>query len=611
MTDTRPIAIQDLLWPEFGVSTEQHLYFRLLRAAGFSSSRQRIELSTGGSVHFDTATNLFNFRKWHRLCGLDSLGLQLRGAGRFAITVYQVSPTQTWERLYEDVQIIPDNGVLDLDLTERLLAPEHSVLFFTLEAMGEGHLDGASWTTMMEPRRRPRLALSITTFKREEAVADSVRRFEDFVAQSPLRDDLHLIVVDNGNSADLVPSTHFTPVVNRNLGGSGGFARGLHEAHAQGFTHCLFMDDDAKVHMRALERVWWFLAYAKDLSVAVSGGLTQADARWRVWENGAHFDKHCFPHWLGTDLRDFASVLRMEHENSRRQRKNYYGGWWFFAFAIGGIKHWPFPFFVRGDDISFSIANELTITTLPGAICFQDADFSAKESLQTLYLDMRSHMIHHIVLPPLDRGRREVLWVMAWFFRRSLVQCHYETLEALNIAAEDVLAGPGFFATNADMAARRATLGALRRDEAWKPHDPDEVIPERLRLHPHHSRFWFWLLHKTLNGHLLPFFGLFGNRIVQPAGARGDLHPVWGAAQITYLAEEGEQAFTVRHSKAKAYRQGFRMLRNLIRTAIRYPALRHQWQTGYDDMTTETFWVDTFKDPQNEAAASGKVESAA
>lgn len=594
MTD-RTYPIQSLLWPELGVSTEQDLYFRLSGPAGFSSDDHRIELSKGGRATFETATNLFNLRKWKTLCGLDDLSLRIDGSGRFEITVFQASPTLSWERIHQSIAVIPDSGSLRIALTPVLQRTELSVLFFTLTALGDATVTGATWETTQAPRRVPALSLAITTFKREAAVAQSVARFEEFARSSAIGEHLHLIVVDNGNSAGLQASDVVTPIINRNLGGSGGFARGLHEARLRGATHCLFMDDDAFIHMLALERTWWFLSYAKDLDVAVAGGLTRADARWQIWENGALFDRHCFPQWHGTDLRHFDSVLVMEHGSSKAKPGNFYGGWWFFAFAIDSVRNWPFPFFVRGDDISFSIANKLNVTTLPGVVCFQDADFADKESLMTLYLDLRSHMVHHIVLPYLERGRTEVLKIMAWFFLRSLMQCHYESLEALNIAAEDVLSGPQYFAKNADMAARRATLTALRKTESWAPLDTQPTEPRR-RFDPRNSNFQRQVMKYSLNGHLLPFFGVLGNRIVLNAGQRGQLHEVWGAKSITYVSTDGEQSFTVRHSKLRGFRQGFRMMRNMIAVFSRYPTLRESWKSGYQEMTTETFWSGKFKE---------------
>ena len=38
--------------------------------------------------------------------------------------------------------------------------------------------------------------------------------------------------------------------------------------------------------------------------------------------------------------------------------------WWFLAFNLKDIIKYPFPFFIRGDDLLFSLNNKLNITTL-------------------------------------------------------------------------------------------------------------------------------------------------------------------------------------------------------------------------------------------------------
>lgn len=348
------------------------------------------------------------------------------------------------------------------------------------------------------------------------------------------------------------------------------------------------MDDDALIHMGALERTWTFLAYADDPKTAVAGGLTMARDRWAMWESGAIFQQRCKPQWLGTDLRHFGQVLHMEQESTRPKPHNFYGGWWFFAFPVPHATYRPFPFFVRGDDVSFSIANDFDIVTLPGVVCFQDTDFSDKESLQTLYLDLRSHLVHHLALPNMYIGRKATLQIPAWFFLRSMMQCHYETLEALNLAVEDVLQGPDFFAANADMAGRRATLGQIRNTEAWRPLQ-DAPPPSRRRFDPRHSRFWRMVMKYSLNGHLLPFFGLWGNHVTLHSGQRGQLHEVWGAARVTYISGDGQQAFTVRHSKRAAWRHGLRMLHNGWRLSRSYPALNQTWRAGYERLASAAF----------------------
>ncbi len=589
--ETAPVVLQSLLWPEQGIVTEHLLFYRIGGPAAFSDDGNEIHFDEGGHVSFDTAANVFNIGKWWRSARLADLRLRLRGAGRFELVVFQALPERSWEQLAHRVVTLTPEAEVDLSHFQRL--PKAGLIYFTLRALDEGRLSAAQWITRQPPLRQPQIALSITTFRREAAVRATVARFEAYMATSPLARHLHLIVVDNGQSADIAPSAHVTPIPNANLGGSGGFARGLTEAESRGATHCIFMDDDASIPLGAVERVWAFLAYAQDPATAISGGLAMANHRWSLWENGATFDRRCHPQWPGLDMRDFGQVMNMEITTTRRHPENFYGGWWFFAFPIADLAYRPFPFFVRGDDVSFSIANGFDIVTLPGVVCFQDEDFADKESLQTLYLDLRSHLVHHLALPAMDIGRKATLGIAFDFFMRSLLQCHYETLEALNLAVEDVIAGPAFFAANADMSARRATLTALRKAEAWTPLTGNPP-PERVRIHLHgpsrRARFWRFVLDRSLNGYFLPFFGRWGNQVIRRAGERGNVGAHWGASRITYISSDGTKTFTVQHSKAKALPQILRMARNLRTFARSYDRIKADWQEGYVQLASGEFW---------------------
>lgn len=577
-----------MLWPEPGISTERNLYFRLTGTAGFSASNRDIRFGAGGAVSFDTAFNLFNFGKWQQGADLDDLSLSLTGAGQFELTVTQTADRRSRERIVNEIIELQPGQPLIVDLSGALVPALGGLLVFSLRSFGDGHLSDMAWQTRQAPRRQPQIALSITTFRREEAVQTSVRRFEDYIRTSPLASFLHLQVVDNGHSAGIAASAHVTPILNENLGGAGGFARGLIEAERRGASHVLFMDDDASVHMDALQRTWAWLAHARDDNAAVAGALTNAQFKYTIWENGARFHIQCRPEGMGTDLRDFDEVSAMEFASTGPKSQNYYGGWWYFAFPIAATQFRPFPYFVRGDDVGFAIANDFSITTLPGVVSFQDANFADKESLNTLYLDLRSHMSNHLAIPQIEIPRLSIASIPLRFFGRSLLQCHYETMAALNLSFEDVLRGPAFFEENADMAARRADLARLRDDEAFRPLTGPAPV-DRVRLNP--DRAWVRLLMKlTLNGHLIPFFRQIGNKRVLPAGRRGEIRQTWAAAQITYLDGNGN-AFTVRHSKRKAARQLWRMARNMAHLLRRHDQIRDDWREGYRRLASDAFWT--------------------
>jgi galactofuranosylgalactofuranosylrhamnosyl-N-acetylglucosaminyl-diphospho-decaprenol beta-1,5/1,6-galactofuranosyltransferase len=603
MSVSKPNVIQTLLWPEFGVATEIDLFMRPKGPVALSYADRKATFESGGELWFDTAQNLFNMGKWQRLCGETDLHLRLRGKGRFELRIMQFFPQRSVEVLFnEPVELSEDEG-FRVDLSPMIEKLPAGILIFRLVALEAGALTDATWETTTPPKRLPQLALSITTFKREEAVQATVARFEKFMQCSAFAPYLHLFVVDNGASAEIAQTDHVTPIINRNLGGSGGFSRGLIAAEDRKATHCLFMDDDACIPMEALERTWVFLAYALDTRLAIAGGLTMATNRWAVWENGAVFDGICRPQWQGTDLRNFFQVLDMEFGSTGPKPENFYGGWWFFAFPIEHVEYRAFPFFVRGDDISFSISNRFEIATLPGVMCFQDSDFPEKESPLTVYLIMRSHLVHHLSLKELHSSRVGAMKIPAWFFLRAMIQNHHDTMSALILALSDVLEGPEFFAENADMAKRRADLAAMRKVEAWKPLDGPRP-PSRRRFDPRKSHLQRVIFKYSLNGYLLPFFSSWGNSVTLKAAERGLLHEIWGAARITYVSGDGTQFFTVEHSKVGAFKKALRMAKLLLKLGRNFGDIRKTWLNGYRDMTTKDYWEQALERSKSEEKAS-------
>lgn len=583
-----PAVIQSLIWPEAGVCTERDLYVRLDGPAGLDTGPGRapsVVFSEGGKVGFDTWFNFFSLGKWRQHCGLDHLALRLSGEGRVAVSVMLALEDRSWERVENRVVELGETPVIELGHLGAEVSGGAGV-FLELTALGAGRIEAADWLTRDAPRREPDLMISVTTFKREAAVARTAARFADHMENSALQVRIRMLVVDNGQSAEIAPSPHVTVIPNENLGGAGGFSRGLIAARETGATHCLFMDDDASTHMQSLDRTWIFLAHALDPATAVAGAMINATHRWSIWENGARFRFRCRPLHMGTDLRNPFEAMEMDFESTPRMPADFYGGWWYFAFPLEAVRHMPFPFFVRGDDVSFSLVHDFNTVTLNGVVSFQDS-FTDKESPLTWYLDLRSHMAHHLSLPMLEAGRWGAWRIAAWFFLRNLPRMHYETLAAINLALEDVMEGPGFFDANADMAARRADLKAMTVEEAWAPADPWDLPPVRERPPSVLVRLAMKL---CLNGHLVPFYSRLGKRITLEAVNRGHIGMVWGASEITCLSADRTKSYTVRHSKRRAWSEAMRFLRASRRFLKGYDGLRDQWREGYDRLTSEGYW---------------------
>ena len=612
------VALQHVIYPEAGLCTEAHMYFHAsgptshgptshgptsdnptspgpasYSPASYNPTTRSLRIENGAVVHFDSYFNALNIGKWHATCLPKGLYLGLNGGGRVEVKVFHAVPDRSWELLYGAAHTLSTAGELLIDLSHYAMTSVNGMIYFELHAIGQGvELTEARFAVPGKINPDVKLCLSITTFKREAEVENTARRMAAYFKTCDFADQMHLNIVDNGNSANIIDDPRITRIPNANLGGAGGFTRGLIEGDKAGFSHVLFMDDDASIPMEALHRAYAFLTLSKDPKAAVAGAMISNSDKWRMWENGAVFDRNCRPQFNGVDLRDWRQVMEMEFASASYRSSKMYGGWWFFAFPVKAVTHYPFPFFVRGDDINFSLANDFHITTLNGVVSFAE-DFSDKESPLTLYLDLRNHFVQHLTLEKMEIGPLNIARIGIGFFARNAVKFQYETIDALLMAWNDVLKGPEFFAQNADAAAQRAAVKALYKVESWKPvGDFNLTEKRRYKVKNGRGRAYFrW----TLNGHLLPFYKLWGSRVVLQPRDRNNYAPIWGAARTTYLNSTREKAYTVTHSKTRFFAQSFRLLWLTLRLYFGYKPLLAKYRKGYGEITVPGFWQKALK----------------
>ncbi len=584
------ITLQSFLTPDPEICSEQALYARFQGAVAFSTTQQTYVLGRGGKLEFGTYFNLFNLGTWRRITPLPQLFVELTGRGKIGLRITHAQEGRSWNRIYSEVHTLAEGTPAQVDLAPFLEGLNDGVLLVTLIALDDSvEITGGRFAIPALPdgTELPKLTISITTFKREAEVRRTVERLEAFIASFPYGEHIRLQVVDNGQSAEIETRGPVIAFDNPNLGGAGGFARGLLEAEEAGATHCLFMDDDASFNMENIARTYMFLALSRDPKSAISGAMITNTHKWRMWENGAWFDGSCRPLFNGTDLRDIGEVVEMEQAAARQANPKFYGGFWFFAFPIKEVKRHPFPFFVRGDDINFSLANDFHIQTLNGVVSFQD-DFTEKESAQTLYLDLRNHLVQHLTVPALERSALGTARVAIYFTLRSLLRYHYSTAAVQLMAWEDVMKGPEFFEENIDMSARRAVIKDMSADEAWQPIGEVD-LSERARgvaTWSHRARHYWGLL--TFNGHFVPFGG--ASKLVLDINKRSLVIKAFGARQVTYLNTNRDKAYTVTRSRRRFFALMWQMLKLTLRFRREFAAVQEKYRGGYEARTSKGFW---------------------
>jgi hypothetical protein len=269
----------------------------------------------------------------------------------------------------------------------------------------------------------------------------------------------------------------------------------------KGYTHVLFMDDDASCETEAIYRSYRFLNFAKMDDLAIVGSMLLGNRPNIQWESGADFNEVCRPKKSGFNLHDRWFVV--ENENGEFFD---YGGWWFFLFPIKDAEY-PFPFFVRGDDVNFGLQRQFTQITLNGIATWGD-DFGYKESPFTYYLDARAHLLHHLQVSTLSHSYIVLLRTFWRLFLKYGLTYRYASAKSQIEALKDVLKGPKFWEENIDMREIFPKILPLAQEEKLSQVD-DGLNMMRFDSYESFHLPQKHLLYRvlkvfTLNGHLVP-----------------------------------------------------------------------------------------------------------
>ncbi|WGE63107.1 glycosyltransferase [Actinobacillus equuli subsp. haemolyticus] len=581
--------IQSSVYPKLSLCTQVDLYFRLNQFSSINIKDTFISFEKMGKLSTDTYFNSMSIGKWKNHTNIDNLSFTIQFKGKFKVT---------WllYRLHFSLKILDELFIESSELT-RVTIPlefwkdlEDGMLAFELEAVEAGSVYNFAYNTSIQPKNTVSLGVVITHFNRQQYVLPALERLKkELLEDINFSNKVSLNVVDNSQNLPKLSKVNIIP--NENLGGSGGFTRGLMTLKEAGsYTHCLFMDDDASCEVEGIKRTIALLEYAKDSRTAVAGAMLREAEMFRQFENGAKFDGMCRAIKPNLDLRDIHSLLINEQEENID-----YGGWWFFAFPLSEVKYYAFPYFVRGDDSGFSLAHEFNIISLNGISSWQE-DFALKNGPLPHYLDTRYHIMHQF--HNFVRGKAvEILKITAKLCLKNLLTYQYETGLASILAMEDVVKGKSFWEQNVSMSEKRPEIQKIISAE--KVIDiPTSISSNVIWGNPNESKINKICRWVTLNGHLLPKIFFKKGIVWQNKGYGGNLREVYRYNKVLYIHWPTQKGFILEHDKSKFFRYLARYMKVAYKLYKNYDLLKKEYQSSYDELTSAEFWKKQFKQDQ-------------
>ncbi|MEE1295899.1 MAG: glycosyltransferase [Bifidobacterium sp.] len=436
-----------------------------------------------GPAHVDLTTyfnalSVLKLRRYTRATGF-LLHLDVRSNAPVTVTQTVADRLAQTPRTLDDVTETAKGDGKWHTLTLRLRTDDDTVLAgFAIDALAEASIrDGWYEVELDGEPDDVELAIATTTFRKEPYITRNIEliRTQLLESNADIAGHLTLHVIDNGGTlpADELSEGRISVTPNDNVGGAGGFARGMLAALAQPVpaTHVLLMDDDIAVSPESILRTYNLLRIVNDdyRDAFVSGAMLKLEEPDTMHEDTGYIspsDGACMPAKPPIQVTHFEDLVYNETfdealavpADARR-----YAAWWYCCIPAATIREHglPLPVFVRFDDVEYGARCRPKFMTM-NAIGVWHARFETRYNAAVeRYQNVRNPLVAQCTTG-VTPSMAAVLRGIHDMFARDLRKFDYDAAELVLLGIEDFLKGPRFLE---DPAARTRFMDAAARGE--------------------------------------------------------------------------------------------------------------------------------------------------
>lgn len=509
---TRPHAAEttldsriDMRRLEFG-SMNQSTLQRLLRGAGSSTGvtcdsfsitgRTSLTLNDRGHMSGCTFFNAFPASYWRRWTAVKTVRFTASIVGNAKISVFRSTGRGLIYPVAERVVQTEDSAVsvcVDVPMVGLM---DGGYFWFDAESLdGPVTVTDAAWAVPRSARTAEQdtsMSIAITTFNRAAYCMNQLRAI---AGSSALRKRLDTVYcTDQGSdlvceqegfteiSADL--GQQLTYIQQANLGGSGGFSRGMYETVKAGDSDfVLLLDDDAVSEPESILRSIQFSDYTIR-PVLVGGGMFHLDNRTMLYTQGERINPQrmwMYPSKSMGYNHDFSVELLRDSPDRHQRIDEDFNGWWMCLIPVAVMRKigLSLPVFIKFDDIEYGLrAGNAGFPTvcLPGVAVWHQAwhDKDPARSWEE-YFTERNRWIAALLTYP-DTPPRMLLETL--YGDASLgLRFVYSAMALHHMALKDIMRGPQYLVD-----CLPTKLGEVRELRAQYPdaqvEDSFEAFPE-------------------------------------------------------------------------------------------------------------------------------------
>lgn len=437
------------------------LYCSATGSVVFNRDFEEWELYGPGDFDFTTYFNALSVAKIKEYTVAKSfhLHLEIKGASFFVIQTKADAYSYHSETLDDtriEVEASDEWQSVDIDLTV-----DNAVLVgFIIKTQGSVFIRNGYYSLEVDrdDLSEVDLALVTTTFRKEDFILPNIEMLkrEILACEEEIADHFHVFVVDNGRTLDVqgLSDEGVTICPNDNVGGAGGFARGMIEAMEGDFpaTHVLLMDDDVAVSPESIKRTFTLLQILNEQyrGAFISGAMLNYEIGDEFWEDLGYMTEggFCRPvkHGSPGNLRmsQLHDVIQMELMSPNDSQEQTYAAWWYCCIPVAVIRDQglPLPIFVRYDDVEYSLRCKPKFITMSGLCIWHLSFHSRYNAAVERYQTTRNAFVAQAIS---DMARRsDFLTELYHNMQLELKKYNYINAELALEGFEDFLKGPSY-----------------------------------------------------------------------------------------------------------------------------------------------------------------------
>lgn len=600
------MLIQNLLLPKIGICTEEEMFFRRQvgneREIEILSDENCLSFENKGIVSFDTYFNGLSVEKWKKYTNIKNIRLVLFLKGNFEITLFnsEYIGEQVVKKIIDTKTI---NAEEKTSATFEYNVYEFKGIFsFALKSLqDDSKYHGGYYDAEInaENLKETNVAINICTFKREQYLLRNIKALKKEIIENkehPMYGHLQIYISDNGQTLPIeeLNNDYIHTVKNKNVGGAGGFTRGLIEIMKnQGnypATHVLMMDDDIIIEPEALLRTYTMLSCRKDEynDMFVGGAMLRIDMQNIQIESGASWNAgKLISNKSGLNMRLPESCLINEIEEYTE-----FNAWWYCCVPTSIInnQNLPLPIFIRGDDLEYGLRNMKNLVLMNG-ICVWHEPFENKYSSFLQYYILRN-LLYDNALHFKKFGLAEFLQKLYLMTARELVYYRYKNIDLIFRGVNDYFKGIDFLKEHDGEKLHQEIMAmgykAQPVENLSNVAFHNQIYNDSLKENEGKLRKLLRFI--TINGYLLPAKHISGKtvKVVSMAQCR-PINFYRQAVILNYDSTTGKGFITERSiSKAVAYT--FKLFVLSFKAMVKYNSAKNNFKNRINEITNNEFW---------------------